>query len=138
MRVPSPLDYLSLYATTDRPLALQVHSQLSLSSVYLLLSVLLRRLSIVGARIAGLLGFGVYLGLLFGFGAGQAGQRCMHIAVVTVPSPYPFFSSPRLLEVHRFSLLPLLPFIRRSRSLSWYLLFSLFPLSHIARISFSR
>ena len=63
-------------------------------------------LSTTGARIVGILGFGVYLGLLLGFGAGQAGHRCMHVVVVTVPSPYPFLLSLGLSEVQHFPLPP--------------------------------
>ena len=78
------------------------------TSVSLLLSVLFRTLSTAEVRIESISCIGVYLGFLFGFGASQAGPRCMHVAVVTVPSPYPFLLSPGLLEVHRFSLLPLI------------------------------
>ena len=86
-------------------------------SVCLLLLVLFQTLSTVRVRIAGLSGIRLYLGFLFGFGAGQAGPRCMHVAVVTMPSPYLFLPSPGLLEVQRFSLL-LLTAIHRAFTLA--------------------
>ena len=56
-------------------------------------------LSTARARIAGNSGIGMYLGFLFGFGASQADRRFIHVAVVTVPSPYPFLPNPGLSAV---------------------------------------
>ena len=74
MRLALPLDYPSPYVTTDQAPAPQVRLELSLSSVYLLLSMLIRTLSIAGAKIVGSPGFGVYLGPLFGFSDSQEYQ----------------------------------------------------------------
>ena len=62
----------------------------------------LRTLSTAGTRIAGNSGIGMYLGFLFGFGGGQADHRCMHVAIVTVPSSYPFLPNLGLSEVQHF------------------------------------
>ena len=105
---------------------------------YLLLSVLFPTLSTAGVRIVGNSGIGVYLGFLFDFGASQMDHRCIHVAVVTVPSPYPFLPNLGLLEVHHFPYPPLLSLIRRSRSLPWCILFSLFLFYRMARISYPR
>ena len=116
----------------------QVRSQLSLSSVYLPLSVLFQMLSTTGARIAGISISRVYLGFLFAFGASQVGQGCMHVAVVVVPSPYPFLSNPGLLEVQRFSLFPLTA-VHRAFTLAIVVFIILVVLLyHIARILYPR
>ena len=99
-----PPDAPSILVTADRVSTPQVHSQLSLSSVYLLPPVLIHALPIAGARIVGNLGIGVYLGFLLGFGASWVGYRCMHVAVVTAPSPYPFHMNLGLSEVQHFPL----------------------------------
>ena len=64
-------------------------------------------LSTAGARVVGISDYGVYLGFLFGFSVGQAGQRCKHVVVIIVPSPYLFPPSHGLLEVQCFPLFAL-------------------------------